>query len=199
MVVMTRPNTSILYSLVSFAHSTVYDGLVQDRARTTRMTEHSTTTSDSNPVELKYRGMKAAGGAAAWYFIPVVGGAAAPKRQLETLENVKIGSHSNSWNNAGKKHRPKLRANKFHRPKAPHGHTTRVGRFEAYTLQGGQMTTNADSDMLVQSKRFLLHSSQAHIRTGTARKYGRSETTTTALLSSDSHTGTLKSAMKRAA
>ena len=53
-----------------------------------------------------------------------------------------------------------------------------------------------DSDMLVQSKRFLLHSSRAHIRTGTARKYGRSETTATALLSSDSHTGTLKSAMK---
>ena len=61
------------------------------------------------------------------------------------------------------------------------------------------MPMETDSDMLVQSKRFLLHSSRAHIRTGTARKYGRSETTSTVLLSSDSHTGTLKSAMKWAA
>jgi hypothetical protein len=67
MVVMTRPNTSILYSLVSFENSTVYDGLVQDRPGTARMTEHSAATSDTNPIELKYRGMKAAGGAAAWY------------------------------------------------------------------------------------------------------------------------------------
>ena len=29
-----------------------------------------------------------------------------PKRQLESLENVEIGSHSNSWNNAGTKHKP---------------------------------------------------------------------------------------------
>ena len=86
MVVMTRPNTSILYSLVSFEHSTVYNGLVQDRPGTARTTEHSAATSDTNPEELKYRGMKAAGGAAAWYFIPVVGGATVPKRQLETLE-----------------------------------------------------------------------------------------------------------------
>ena len=162
MVVMARPNTSILYSLVSFTHSTVYDGLVQDRPGAARMTEHSTATSDSNPVELKHRGMKAAGGAAAWYFIPVVGGAAVPKRQLETLEDVEIGSHSNSWNNAGKKHRPGLRANKPHRPKAPHSHTTRAVRFEACTVQGGQMTIKTDSVMLVQSKRFLLHSSRAH-------------------------------------
>ena len=160
LVVMTRPSTSILYSLVSSAHSTVYDGLVQDRPGTARMTEHSAATSDTNPVELKYRGMKAAGGAAAWYFIPVVGGAAVPKRQLETLENVEIGSHSNIWNNAGRKHRPKLRAEtRPHRLKAAHSSTTRVVRFEAYTLQGGQMTMEADSDMLVQSKRFLPHSS----------------------------------------
>ena len=48
MVVMTRPNTSILYSLVSFENSTVYDGLVQDRPGTARMTEHSAATSDTN-------------------------------------------------------------------------------------------------------------------------------------------------------
>ena len=106
MVVMTRPNTNSFYSLVSFAHSTVYDGLVQERPRTARMTEHSTSTSDSNPVELKCRGMKAAGGAASWYniyFIPVIIGAAVPKQHPESLENVEIGSHSNcefsSWNN----------------------------------------------------------------------------------------------------
>ena len=162
MLVMTRPNTGILHSLVSFTHSTVYDSVVQDRPGTAQMTEHSKAISESNPVGLKYRGMKAAGGAAAWYFIPVVGGTAVPKRQLESLQNVEIGSHSNSWNNAGKKHRPKLRANKPHRPKALHSHTTRVVRFEAYTLQGGQMTMGTDSDMLVQSKRFLLHSSRAH-------------------------------------
>ena len=196
MVVMTRPNTSVMYSLVSVEHSTVYDGLVQDRPGTARMTEHSTATSDTNPVELKYRGMKAAGGAAAWYFIPVVGGAAVPKRQLETLENVEIGSHPNSWNNVGKKHRPKLRQNTPHRLKATQSRTTRVVRFETYTLQGGQITLETDSDLLVQAKRFLLHSSRAHIRTGTARKYGRSETTATVLLSSDSHTGTLRSAMR---
>ena len=58
------------------------------------------------------------------------------------------------------------------------------------------MTMETDSAMLVQSTRFLLHSSRAHIRTGTARKYGCSEMTATVLLSSDSHTGTLKSAVK---
>ena len=151
MVVMTRPNTSILYSLVSFEHSTVYNGLVQDRPGTARTTEHSAATSDTNPEELKYRGMKAAGGAAAWYFIPVVGGATVPKRQLETLENVEIGSHLNSWNNAGKKHRPKLRQHTPHSLKVPHCPSTRVVRFEAYTPQGGQMTLETDSDLLVQA------------------------------------------------
>ena len=99
MAVMTRSNTSIVYSLESFTytHSTVYDSLVQEQPGTARMTKHSTAcqaiaTSDSNPVELKYRGMKAAGGAAAWYFMPVVGGAAVPNRQLGSLENVEIGS-----------------------------------------------------------------------------------------------------------
>ena len=72
-----------------------------------------------------------------------------PKRQLETLENVEIGLHPNSWNNAGKKHRPKLRTERPHRLKALHSHTTRVVRFEAYTLQEGQMTMETDSDMLV--------------------------------------------------
>ena len=63
------------------------------------------------------------------------------------------------------------------------------------------MTMETDSDILMQSKQFLLHSSQAHnaIRTGTAMKYGRSETTATDLLGSDCHTGTLKSATKWAA
>ena len=61
-----------------------------------------------------------------------------------------------------------------------------------HTLQGGQKTMETDSDMLVQSNRFLLHSSRAHIRTCTARTCGRSETTATALLSSDSHTCPLK-------
>ena len=50
--------------------------------------------------------------------------------------------------------------------------------------------------MLVQSKQFLLHLSRAHIRTGTAMKYGRSETTPTVLPSSDSNACTLKIAMK---
>ena len=118
------------------------------------MTEHSAATSDPNPVELKCSGMQAAGGA-----VPVVGGAAVPKRQLETLENMEIASHPNSWNNAGRKHRPKLRTDtRPHRLKAAHSSTMRVVRFEAYTLQGGKMTMETDSDMLVQSERFLLHS-----------------------------------------
>ena len=36
------------------------------------------------------------GGAAAWYFIPVVAGATVPKRKLAALEDIEIGSHSNS-------------------------------------------------------------------------------------------------------
>ena len=80
--VMTQPQSSILYSLISFSNSTIYDGMVQERPGTARMTEHAAATSDTHPVELKYRGMRAAGGAAAWYFIPVVAGAAVPKRQL---------------------------------------------------------------------------------------------------------------------
>ena len=67
MKVMAQPNSNILYSLVSFSNSTVYDGMVQERPGTARMTEHATSTSDTHPVELKYRGMEAAGGAAAWY------------------------------------------------------------------------------------------------------------------------------------
>ena len=60
-MVMTQSDSSILYSLVSFDHSTVYDGLVRERPGIASMTEHSTATSDTNPVEQKYRGMKAAG------------------------------------------------------------------------------------------------------------------------------------------
>ena len=50
-MVMAQSDSSILYSLVSFDHSTVYDGLVRERPETARMTEHSTATSDTNPVE----------------------------------------------------------------------------------------------------------------------------------------------------
>ena len=101
--VTTQSESSILYSLISFDHSTVYDGLVRERPGIARMTEHSTATSDTNPVEQKYRGMKAAGGAAAWYFIPVVGGPVLPMRQLMALEDMEIGLHPNSGNEAGKK------------------------------------------------------------------------------------------------
>ena len=117
MKVMTQPHSSIMYRLVSFSNSTVYDGMVQERPGTARMTEHATATSDKHPVELKYRGMKAAGGAAAWYFIPVVAGAAVPKRQLAAFEDIEIGSHQNSWNRAGKNSRQHLRA--ISDPKAP--------------------------------------------------------------------------------
>ena len=79
MKVMAQPHSSIIYSFVSVSNSTVYDGMVQERPGTARMIEHATTTSDKHPVEFKYRGMKAAGGAAAWHFIPVVAGAAVPK------------------------------------------------------------------------------------------------------------------------
>ena len=94
--VMTQPQSSILYSLVSFSNSTAYDRMVQERPGTAGMTEHATATSDKHPIELKYRGMKAAGGAAAWHFIPVVAGAAVPKRQLAKLEDIEIGSHQHS-------------------------------------------------------------------------------------------------------
>ena len=63
--VMAQSDSSILHSLISFDHSTVYDSLVRERPGIARMTEHSTATSDTNPVEQKYRGMEAAGGAVA--------------------------------------------------------------------------------------------------------------------------------------
>ena len=102
--VMAQSDSSIMYSLSIFDHSAVYDGLVRERPGIARMTEHSTATSDTNPIEHKYRGMKAAGGAAAWYFIPVVGGPVLHIRQLLALEDTEIGLHPNSWNEAGKKH-----------------------------------------------------------------------------------------------
>ena len=105
--VMTQSGSSILYSLFSVDHSTVYDSLIRERPGIACMTEHSTATSDTNPVEQNYRGMKAAGGAAAWYFIPVVGGPVLPIRQLMALEDQEIGLHPYSWNEAGKKHRQK--------------------------------------------------------------------------------------------
>ena len=101
--VMTQSDSRIMYSLVSFDHSTVYDGLVRERPGIARMTEHSTATSDTNPVEQKYRGMKAAGEAAAWYFILVVGGPVLPIRQLMALEDMEIGLRPNSWKEAGEK------------------------------------------------------------------------------------------------
>ena len=132
------------------------------------MTEHATAASDTYPVELKYRGMKAAGGAAAWYFIPVVGGAAVPKRQLAALEDVEIGSHQNSWNNAGKNSRQYLCASRPHRHKAQKP-MTGVVRLEAYTLQGGDLMLETDSDKLVMSRKFMLHSSRAHLCIGIAQ------------------------------
>ena len=48
--VVTQSDSSILYSLVSFDHSAVYDGLVRERPGIARMTEHSTATSDTNPI-----------------------------------------------------------------------------------------------------------------------------------------------------
>ena len=132
--VMTQPQSSILYSLISFSNSTVYDGMVQERPGTARMTEHATATSDKHPVELKYRGMRAAGGAAAWYFIPVVAGAAVPKRQLAQLEDIEIGSHHNSWNRTGKNNQQHLRVIRPHRHRAEKP-TTRVVRLESYTVE----------------------------------------------------------------
>ena len=78
--------------------------------------------------------MRAAGGAAAWHFIPVVDGAAVPTRQLAALEDVETGSHQNSWNDAGKNSRQLLHAIRPHRPKAQKP-MTRVVRLEVYTLQ----------------------------------------------------------------
>ena len=193
--VMTQPQSSILYSLISFSNSTIYDGMVQERPGTARMTEHATATSDTHPVELKYRGMRAAGGAAAWYFIPVVAGAAVPKRQLAQLEDIEIGSHHKSWNKVGKNDRPHLRALRLHRHKAEKP-TTRIVRLESYIVDGGKLTLETDTDRLAMSDTFMLHSSRARLRTGQTRKYGRSETTATVLLSSDIHTGTLRSAMR---
>ena len=63
-------------------------------------------------------------------------------------------------------------------------------------MNGGKLTLETDTDRLALSNKFMLHSSRARLRTGQTRKYGRSETTATVLLSSDSHTGTLRSAMK---
>ena len=176
--VMTQPQSSIPYSLISFSNSTVYDGMVQERPGTARMTEHATATSDKHPVELKYRGMKAAGGAAAGYFIPVVAGAAVPKRQLAALEDIEIGSHQNSWNKAEKNSRQHLRNIRPHRTKAQKP-MTRVVRLDSYIVQSGKLTLETDSDMLVLSNKFMLHSSRARLRTGQTRKHGRSETTAT--------------------
>ena len=96
--VMTQTNSGVPCSIVNFSNSAVHDGMVQERPGPARMAEHATTAFGTHPVELKYRGMATACGAATWYFIPAVGGAAVPKRQLAALEDVEIGSHQNSWN-----------------------------------------------------------------------------------------------------
>ena len=67
---------------------------------------------------------------------------------------------------------------------------------ESYIVNGGKLTLETDTDRLAMSDTFMLHSSRARLRTGQTRKYGRSETTAAVLLSSDSHTGTLRSAMR---
>ena len=59
-------------------------------------------------------------------------------------------------------------------------------------MDGGKLTLETDTDRLAMSDTFMLHSSRARLRTGMTRKYGRSETTATVLLSSDIHTGTLR-------
>ena len=73
--VMTQSNSSILYSLTSFDHSAVYVGrrFVQERPGIARMPEHRTATSDTSPAEMKYKGLRAAGGDAAWYVVPFAG------------------------------------------------------------------------------------------------------------------------------
>ena len=112
-----------------------------------------------------------------------------------SVEDIEIGSHQNSWNRAGKNSRQHLRAIRPHRTKAQKK-MTRVVRLESYTLQGGILTLETDSNKLVMANKFILHSYRARLRTGQARKYSRSETTATVLLSSDSHIETLKGAMK---
>ena len=44
---------------------------------------------------------------------------------------------------------------------------------QPYTLQGA-LKLETDSDLLVQSPKFMLHSSRAALPTATARKYGAS-------------------------
>ena len=66
---------------------------------------------------------------------------------------------------------------------------------QSYTLQGG-LTLETDSDILVQSSKFMLHSSRAAITTATLRRYGASLVTASVLLCSDSFAGSLRGAMK---
>lgn len=72
---------------------------------------------------------------------------------------------------------------------------TRVVRMQSYTLQGC-LTLETASDILVQSSKFMLHSSRAALTTATVRKYGASLVTASALLCSDSFAGSLRGAMK---
>ena len=192
----TQPSSSILYNLISFDRPAVNVGLVQEGRGIARMTEHSTAASDTNPAELKYKGMRAAGGAAAWHFVPVMGGASVTVRQLHALEDTETGP--NSWNDAGKTRKKKLKPTRPHREKNAYS-AARVVRFESYTLQDGLkdgLTLETDPDLLVQAPKFILHSSRAALPTATTCKYGTSLTTATALLSSDSFIGSIRSTMK---
>ena len=128
--------------------------------------------------------MKAAGGAAAWYVIPVVGGPVLPLRQLMALEDMEIGLHPNSSNEAGKKHVKQLKPSRPHREQTARS-ATRVVRMQSYTLQGC-LTLEIDSAILVQSSKFMLQSSRAALTTATVRKYAASLVTASALLCSDS-------------
>ena len=71
MVVMTGQNSSILYHLISFDTDKQYVGLVEERPGILRAKEHWTNI-EIGASEPYYVGMKKTGGAAAWYFIPVV-------------------------------------------------------------------------------------------------------------------------------
>ena len=66
---------------------------------------------------------------------------------------------------------------------------------QSYTLQGC-LELEADTTILVQSSKFMLHSSRAAITTVTLCKYGTSLVTASALLCSDSFAGSLRGAMK---
>ena len=97
------------------------------------------------------------------------------------LADMEIGLHPNSWNEAGKKHQKQLKLSRPHRRTTAPG-ATRVVMMQSYTRKGG-LKLETDSDALAhQSSKFMLHSSRAALPTVTARKYGGSLVTASALL-----------------